>query len=209
MSNQMQDVPLEHYHSRFLDIVPKETADRTGLVFDAGNGSFRFDVLGHTVYAKWPEFKLVPAEPDRCPKILYGFSMQILTVRYLMEGIAAATSGEFKAYRDLPWGELYDANFQGRCIKRLAYGFGFKLEPFAKAAELLGGVRQELGDVSFDMPFVGGVICRLILWAPDDEFPPSSQFLFSENARFAFNAEDLAGVGDVVIGALKEVSARV
>jgi hypothetical protein len=41
---------------------------------------------------------------------------------------------------------------------------------------------------------------------PDDEFPPSAQFLFSDNTPAAFNAEDLAAVGDVIIGTLKEIS---
>ena len=206
MSNQMQDAPLEYYQAKFRELNPEETAKRTGLEYNAESGYFTLKTLGHTIYAGWPEFELKPADKESCPKILYGFSMQILVMRFLIAGAAAPASGEFKAYRDLPWGELYDANFQGRCIARLAYGFGFKLDKFEKAAEALGGVKQELGDVSFDMPFMSGVVCRLILWAPDDEFPPSSQFLFSDNTQVAWNAEDLAGVGDVLIGALKEVS---
>ena len=206
MSNQMQDVPLEHYHAKFKELDPQEAAIRTGLDFDAGSGRFTLNALGYTIFAEWPEFKLIPADPERCPKILYGFSMQILAIRFLIAGAAIIAKGEFKAYRELPWGELYDANFQGRCIARFAYGFGYKPDNFKKAAEALGGVKLELGDVSFDLPFLGSVACRFILWTPDDEFPPSAQILFSDNARFAFNAEDLAGVGDVVIGALKEMS---
>ena len=209
MSNQMQDAPLEHYHAIFRVLDPEEAAKRTGLYFDAGKGRFTFVALGFTIYAKWPEFELIPADPESCPKILYSFSMQILAIRFLIAGAAAPANGEFKAYRELPWGALYDANFQGRCIARLAYGFGFKLNAFEKAAEQLGGVKNDLGDSSYDLLFLGNVICRLILWAPDDEFPPSSQILFSDNTPLAFNAEDLAGVGDVVISALKEMSARV
>jgi len=207
MNNQMQDAPLEYYRERIRELDPEEASKRTGITFDPENGRFTLEVLGHTIFAKWPEFKLEPSDEKSCPKILYGFSMHILTMRFLIEGAAAPASGEFKAYRDLPWGELYDKNFQGRCIKRFAYGFGFSPEKFEKAAEALGGVRLEMGDISFDLPFFGGVICRLILWTPDDEFPPSAQFLFSDNTPVAFNAEDLAAVGDVVIGALKEMSA--
>jgi len=208
MSNQMQEAPLEHYHAKFRELDPAEAAGRTGLEFDAGEGRFAMDVLGFTIFAEWPEFKLVPADLERCPEVLYGFSMQILAIRFLIAGQAAPPGGEFKAYRELPWGELYDANFQGRCIKRFAYGFGYKIGAFEKAADALGGVKLSLGDASFDLSFLGGIVCRFILWAPDDEFPPSSQILFSGNTQFAFNAEDLAGVGDVVISALKEMSAR-
>jgi len=206
MNNQMQEAPLEHYHARFRELDPEEASRRTGLHFDKRNGKFTLKVLGHTIYVEWPEFRIVPAEPQSCPKILNGFSMQILAIRFIIAGAAAPASGEFKAYRELPWGELYDANFQGRCIMRFAYGFGYKPEKFGKAAELLGGIKQEPGDMSYDMPFLGDVLCRFILWAPDEEFPPSAQILFSNNAQSAFNAEDLAGVGDVVIGALKEMS---
>jgi len=206
MNNQMQDAPLEHYHALFRELDPEEASKRTGLPFDAGSSRFEICLLGYTIYAKWPDFELAPADPERCPKILYGFSTQILAIRFLISGAASPSCGEFKAYRELPWGALYDANFQGRCIKRLAYGFGYKLGTFEKAAEALGGVKSGVGDVSYDLPFIGGLVCRLILWAPDDEFPPSSQILFSDNAPVAFNAEDLAGVGDVVISALKASS---
>jgi len=77
---------------------------------------------------------------------------------------------------------------------------------FAQAAERIGGTRVDLGDVAYDFPFLGGIICRFILWKPDDEFPPSAQILFSDNSAIMYNAEDLAAVGDVIISALKEVS---
>jgi hypothetical protein len=77
---------------------------------------------------------------------------------------------------------------------------------FNRAAERLGGSLNKAGDASYDLMFMGGVICRLILWAPDEEFPPSAQFLFSDNTPAAFNAEDLAVVGDIVITALKEAT---
>ena len=204
--NQQKDAPLAHYRDKYREIDPIEAAKRTGLAFDAANNCFEINTLNHRVFAQWPDFNLIPNDEKSCPKTLYGFSMKIITVRYIIEGVDIASTGEFKAYRELPWGDVYDSNFQGRCIKRFAYSFGTKLDSFRKAAELLGGVKLKAGDASFDLPFFGNVVCRLILWAPDEEFPPSAQFLFSDNTQFAFNAEDLAAVGDIVIGALKEVS---
>ena len=43
----------------------------------------------------------------------------------------------------------------------------------------------------------------MILWEGDDEFPPSSQILFSDNFPVSFAAEDMAVMGDVIIGSLK------
>ena len=40
-------------------------------------------------------------------------------------------------------------------------------------------------------------------WEGDDEFPPSSQILFSDNFAACFAAEDLAVVGDISINMMK------
>ena len=206
MYNQQQNIPLEYYRARYCALDPEETARRTCIAYDSAAGLFTLGSLGHTIYARWPEFDLAPARPEDCPEILYGFAMQMLAIRFLLKGSYALSGGEYKAYCELPWGGLYDANFRGRCIKRLAFAFGGNPDKFEKAAVSLGGVKLELGDASYDLCFLGNVTCRLILWTPDDEFPPSAQILFSDNTPAAFNAEDLAAVGDVIIGALKEVS---
>ena len=204
MKDQQKNAPREYYFAKYREIDPLEAARRTGLAFDVEGGRFTLYILGHKLYALWPEFKLIPADEGSCPEMFCDFCMEIVSMRFIIEGADVPGSGRFKAYRELPWGSVYDANFQGRCVKRFAYGFGFNPDRFKKAAEALGGIKLSLGDVSYDLPFLGSVVCRLILWIPDEEFPPSAQFLFSDNTVFAFNAEDLAAVGDVVIGALKE-----
>ena len=40
---------------------------------------------------------------------------------------------------------------------------------------------------------------QMLLWEGDDEFPPSSQILFSDNFPVSFQAEDMAVMGDVII----------
>ena len=41
------------------------------------------------------------------------------------------------------------------------------------------------------------------------EFPPNAQILFSDNFRYAFTAEDLAVVGDIVLGRMKKIGADI
>ena len=48
-----------------------------------------------------------------------------------------------------------------------------------------------------------GYEIRLFVWEGDDEFPPNSQILFSDNFPKAFSAEDRTVVGDLVITDLK------
>ena len=200
------DISFEHHLKLYREIDPAEASARCGLPFDTELSRFTINSLNHTVYAEWPEFKLIPADVDKCPKALYKSDIQVLAMRVLYLGVSVPASGKFKAYREFPWGEVYDTNFNGRCIKRFAFGFGFKPGVFEKAAEALGGVRLNLGDAAYEFDFAGGIKCRFILWNPDDEFPPSAQILFSDNAQFMYNAEDLASVGDVIISALKESS---
>ena len=215
MKKQNWEISYDMHLLRYREIDPAEAAARTGLEFDSGLSRFTLSTLGHMLYAAWPGFKLIPADSEKCPKTLYDVQMQVLVMRVLYLGVYAPSSGSFKAYRELPWGELYDTNFNGRCIKRFAYAFGFKTESFAKAAGLLGGERlnkeetskgsASCGDIAYDFPFLGGIICRFILWKPDEEFPPSAQILFSDNSALMYNAEDLAAVGDVIISSLKSL----
>ena len=53
--------------------------------------------------------------------------------------------------------------------------------------------------------FINGHRVQFLLWAGDEEFPPSSQILFSDNFPLSFEAEDLAVVGDIAIGTLKKM----
>jgi len=218
------EISFDYHLQRYSEINPAEVTERTGIEFDSTLSRFVFDVLGFHLFAEFPEFKL--SAQDRgtvllscnkteeaspcpaCPKALTDFQMQVLVMRVLTAGVYAPATDNFKAYRELPWGDVYDRNFNGRCIKRFAYGFGFKPDVFAHAAEALGGRRFEHGDAAYEFDFFGGVKCRFILWKPDEEFPPSAQILFSDNAALMYDAEDLAAVGDVVISALKEVSKK-
>ncbi|MCL2663683.1 MAG: DUF3786 domain-containing protein [Oscillospiraceae bacterium] len=202
------DISFEMHVEKYSEIDPVEAAKRTNIEFDSELSRFILNILGFKLYAEWPVFKLIPANDNNktCPKALYDFEMQVLAMRVLYLGSHAPPTGIFKAYRELPWGTVYDDNFNGRCIKRFAFGFGFKPEVFAKSAEQLDGKKVDFGDVAYDFPFLGDVTVRLILWKPDDEFPPSAQILFSDNCVIMYNAEDLAAVGDVIISALKEIS---
>ena len=134
---------------------------------------------------------------------------KILVLRYLTEGGAAPSTGKFLTYREIPWGEVYFKQFQGRCLFRLAFGFGGKLDAFREIMERVGAQAISSGDVGYELEFMKGLFVRLILWAGDDEFPPSAQILFSDNFPAAFTqGEDMAVVGDVTIDMLKALAAK-
>lgn len=128
---------------------------------------------------------------------------KILLLRYLTEGDRMQATGNLLSYRDLPWGEVYYRQFYGRCILRLARSFGNRLEEFRGIMEGLKGIPREYGDVSYEFEFMEGLRLCFVLWAGDEEFPPSAQILFSDNFPLAYAAEDAAYIGDVVLDYMK------
>lgn len=208
MENRKDSVPLEHYKLKFAALDPEEISLRCGVVFTRETGLFSLTVLSHPLTVSWPGFSLNPEDASNCPAVLCGAAAQILIIRYLTGGNCVPGAGKFLSYRELPWGGVYDRNFEGRCIRRLASAFGSRLDEFSMAARYLGGAGLAIGDAAAELPFLPELRIRLILRAGDEEFPPTAQFLFSDNIALAFSAEDLAVVGDIVVSAFKEAVSR-
>ena len=47
-----------------------------------------------------------------------------------------------------------------------------------------------------------------MIYAGDEEFPPSSQILYSDNFASAFSAEDRVVAGDILISAIRQEMKR-
>lgn len=200
-------VPYEHYMTLFQEADPVEISNRTEIPYDEETKCFTITLMNSVYYITWPDFIVTHKADDMGYYPLEDMhAAKILMMRYLLEGSKVPTAGKFYTYRELPWGDVYQKQFQGRCIMRLAFGFGYKLNKFAEALEKLGAKKLTDGDCSYELEFMDGMYVRYILWAPDDEFPPSSQILFSDNFTAAsFAAEDLAVIGDITIGTFKKL----
>jgi hypothetical protein len=156
--------------------------------------------MGTEYRAAFPDFKLIDLNGIENQ---HGYE-KILFIRYFCEGRYALSTGKQLSYREIPWGDLYFPNFEGRCIKRLAQKFGANIEGFRKRMEAPGLNAEKLdkGDVGYRFEFMSGLYMSFLLWAGDDEFPASAQILFDDNFPHAFTAEDIAVVGDVAINRL-------
>lgn len=128
---------------------------------------------------------------------------KILTIRFLLNGSASMGTGKYKTYREMPWGEVYLRQFDGRCIKRLAFTYGNRLKDFRLVMDHMKCTPVKFGDAAYELSIYPGYQIQMILWEGDEEFPPSSQILFSDNFPVSFAAEDMAVMGDVIIGSLK------
>ena len=203
-------IPFEHYLSEYQKLNPKEAAERCGVEYDEERQQFHIRLMGYRYLVDFPEFAVHKEDEDEegVFLLLDMVPAKIIVLRFLLSAQVVKSSGKYLTYREVPWGEVYFRQFEGRCLMRLKFGFGFKLDKFAEGMEKLPGVKKlSLGDVSYEFEFINGLHVRFILWAGDEEFPPSSQILFEDNFPYAYQAEDLAVVGDISITTLKKLTA--
>lgn len=196
--NHKEQVPFEHYCGEWRAMDPQAAAERCGALFDAAAGTFRLTLLGVEYALSWPEFAISSADGQ-------GFALgnipaQILLMRYIMSAAPAPFRGKFLTFRETPWGDHYLKPFTGRCLTRAAFTFATRIPAFRKAMEAMGAQALRHGDAAYQIEFLPDLFMQIILWEGDDEFPPNSQILFSDNFPAVFAAEDLVVCADILIG---------
>lgn len=198
--------PWEHYMERFQEADPLEISKRTGFPYNQESREFSVKFMGNNYTVKFPDFQVSHKEGAEGFFPLESIhKAKVLVLRYMLEASATPSSGKYLTYRETPWGDVYLRQFNGRCIMRLAYSYGNKLSLFQQIMEKLGAAPVSFGDSAYEIELLPDLKVQLILWEGDDEFPPSSQILFSDNFPCCFQAEDMAVTGDVIIGTLKAV----
>ena len=197
-------LPWDHYLSQYQEADPKEIAERLGISYDEEQKYFTLKFLGTVYQISWPDFQVTHEADDMGFYPLETMTYaRTLTIRFLLNGAKASGTGKFKTYREMPWGEVYLRQFDGRCIKRLAFSYGNRIKDFQAIMEHMHCVPVKHGDIAYQLEIFPDYLVQMILWEGDDEFPPSSQILFSDNFPISFQAEDMAVMGDVIIGSLK------
>lgn len=199
VENHKEGVPFEYYVNLFEKLDPAEAAARTGAAFDGK--AFTIRLLNAVYTITWPVYSISADREDAFAlKALPG---QTFLLRYLLEGKLVPAHGAYKTFREMPWGELYIQPFTGRCLTRAAFTFGTRVAQFAAAMEKLGAEKLSHGDASYRVTLLPGYEMEIIVWAGDEEFPPSSQILYSDNFADGFAAEDRVVAGDILITVVK------
>lgn len=207
IENHKEEVPFEHYVEKYKALDPEEAAQRLNILYDASERAFQLCFMGWKYKVDYPVFAVHPVEPEEEEVNLFQHSIpaQTFLLRYLLEGQYIKSSGRFMTFREVPtYGELYIQPFTGRCLKRLTYGFGYKLKAFTEAMERIPGAEKiSMGDVAYKFELVNGYHMQFIFWEGDEEFPPSAQILYSDNFQFGFHPEDMVVAGDLSITMVK------
>ena len=193
IENHKEEVPFSFYEEKFKTLDPADVVARLPFVtFDGA--AFYLALLGTEYTITWPEYAIEPKP---------ALPVQTFLLRRLLEGSTKVWLGTWKTFREMPWGEMYNTPYTGRVLTRAAFTFGFKLPKFAAACESLGGRKLSHGDEGYEFDFFGPFKMQILMWAGDDEFPPSAQVLYSENFADCFAAEDRVVAGDILITCLK------
>ena len=198
IENHKEEVPFAHYEEKFKEIVPDEVLTRLPDVQWDGR-EFTVKLLGKSYAIAHPVYAIRALDGDKLPNL----PTQTFLLRYLLECKAVKWNGEWKTFREMPWGELYIKPYTGRVLTRAAFTFGTRVEAFRKAAEKMGAAPVPHGDAGYLFELVGGYQMQIMVWAGDEEFPPNAQVLYSDNFADGFAAEDRVVAGDILISAIK------
>ncbi len=202
--NNKTENPIRIYQEKFREMDPQQMAKRSGCEFR--DGEFKIFLMNRRVKLTFPEMETFYEDETKTAD-----NVRILLARYVMEGVQAESSGKMYSYPEMPWGPVYEVQFRGRCISRMAGTYGHNIKGFIEGMERIGAqeAREESGrfasgaDCAYDIPFLPKLTIRALIWEADEEFPASAQILFSDNFPLAFTAEDMAVIGDIFLNAMK------
>ena len=198
VENHKEEVPFSHYTALFATLEPQEALSRLPFI-DYESGVFTLELLGRSYRISHPVYAIEAADGGPLPPL----PAQTFLLRCLLEAKTVEWAGQWKTFREMPWGELYIKPYTGRVLTRAAFTFGTRLAAFRAAGEKLGGEALKHGDAGFEFRFFGPYRIRIQVWEGDDEFPPNAQILYTENFADGFAAEDRVVAGDLLIGHIK------
>ena len=200
IENHKEEVPFAHYEEAFRKADPAEIAARLSHVRWDGQ-EFFLTLLGREFAVSHPGAVVRPVDGGKVPPL----PTQTFLLRILLESRDVAWRGEWKTFREMPWGEMYIKPYTGRVLTRAAYTFSFKLDAFRAACEKMGAEAVNHGDAGYRFTLVGGYQMQILIWQGDEEFPPNAQVLYSDNFAEGFAAEDRVVAGDILISTIKSV----
>jgi len=198
IENNKEEVPFSHYEGLFQNIDPQEVCQRLQDVRWDGK-EFYVNLLGREFAISHPSYAIRAVDGGKTPVL----PAQTFLLRYLLESKTVAWNGQWKTFREMPWGEMYIKPYTGRVLTRAAFTFGTRIDAFRAACEKMGAVKLPHGDAGYQFNLIGGYQMQILVWEGDDEFPPNAQVIYSDNFAEGFAAEDRVVSGDILISTIK------
>ena len=198
IENHKEEVPFAHYEELYRGLEPAAVTARLADVKWDGN-EFYVNLIGREFALAHPNYAIRAIDGGKVPPL----PTQTFLLRYLLEGKDTPWAGQWKTFREMPWGEMYIKPYTGRVLTRAAFTFGTRVAAFKAAAEKMGATPVKHGDAGFEFSLIGGYKMQILVWEGDDEFPPNAQVLYSDNFADGFAAEDRVVSGDILISTIR------
>ena len=198
IENNKEEVPFSYYEGLFKNLDPADATNRLSAV-KWENGEFYVNLLGREFAISHPVYAIRTLDGGKLPPL----PTQTFMLRYLLESKDVAWGGQWKTFREMPWGEMYIKPYTGRVLTRAAFTFGTRVAAFKAACEKMGAKALPHGDAGYQFDLVGGYSIQILVWEGDEEFPPNAQVIYSDNFADGFAAEDRVVAGDILISTIK------
>jgi len=156
---------------------PKEIAEWSGAEIQGDVMSLEY--LGERFEIALPGFDVRYAEVGGDVPL----KTKSIILHYLKDAKGTPLSGKLIDFRGVPSGDFYYPVFQATVERPLLEFFGDDPRRFVDVSSRLGAEKAEFGDFSVKIPVFPKVPMIFIIYAGDDEFPPSSKVLFDSSVQ--------------------------
>ena len=101
IENHKEEVPFAHYEEKFRALDAPSAAQRLSQVSWDGL-EFTLTLLGRKFAIAHPDYAIRALDDGPIPPL----PTQTFLLRYLLEGKDTAWDGQWKTFREMPWGEM-------------------------------------------------------------------------------------------------------
>jgi len=183
----------------------EERAKKAGADYERGESGEKIVVrfFSEPYEIRFPEVEFCSAS-----KKVVSLVTRVLLLHYLIRADGSPLTGRWVGYKDIPGGLHYAGVFARRVTEPLLRRFGNSPGLFQEIGTGVGGESAGIGDASFVLRILPLVPVQYVLWAGDDEFPPSIQLLFDASVDHYLSLEDIVVLGQITSGRLLQRAIR-
>ena len=116
---------------------------------------------------------------------------KVLVLHYLTSAKGTLATNKLITFKELSEGANYFLTFYKRAIKPLLDYFGKEPHLLVAAAETLGGLKTDYGDVAVTINAFSRVPITIVLWQGDDELAPEGSIMFDATISDYLSTEDV------------------
>lgn len=190
-------VTLDRARAKLSQLDPEEIAKNKKVTWQPEKGLLSLPSLNEVYYVTFPAGGVsTPLGEPVDPRF------QVLILHYLL-GPGSGLRGQWISFKELPGGLIYQQPFYGRAVLPLIRTFGPRPANLLQAGVALGGRQVNQGDAAIEINSFPLLPVRLIIWAGDEEFPPSGTILFDASAPEMLATEDFAVLAEHLVKRLK------